>query len=153
MSETNSLPALGFAANMTDEERAVLGSYGEAITANEGDVLIQEDQPQDSLFLIIFGQFHVQTTKSGGRPILLGSLKAGDTVGEINMFDPANASASVVAKSLAQAWRIDRASLENYLEENSAAAARLLVEIATQLSHRLRMTNDKVAVTQGSQLG
>lgn len=142
-----SLPALGFAEDLTEDERNSLGSYGEFITANDGEAIILEGQEQDSLFLIVFGTFHVQTDTTG-RPVLLGQLKSGDTIGEVNIFDPGRASASVVGHSLSQVWKIDRAQLENFLEANPEAATRLLVSIATQLSKRLRKANEKAAMAR-----
>ena len=142
---------MGFVEDLTDDERAKLAEYGEAIDANHGDTIITEGDEQDSLFLIIMGSFHVQT-ETTGRVVLLGNMKAGDTIGEVNIFDPGKASASVVAKSMAQAWKIDRSSLERYLEENPEAAARLLVTVATQLSKRLRKTNEKVAMAREAML-
>lgn len=142
-----SLPALGFAEDLTEDERNSLGSFGEFITANDGDVVIAEGQEQDSLFLIVFGTFHVQTDTTG-RPVLLGQLKSGDTIGEVNIFDSGSASASVVAHSLSQVWKIDRSQLENFLEANSHAATRLLISIATQLSKRLRRANEKAAMAR-----
>ena len=97
--------------------------------------------------MVISGTFHVQTVVTG-RSVLLGTLKTGDTVGEINMFDPGNASASVVSKSFSEIWRIDRARLEQYLEAHPRTASRLLVNVATQLSKRLRKTNEKVAMAR-----
>ncbi|MCB1062508.1 MAG: cyclic nucleotide-binding domain-containing protein [Verrucomicrobiae bacterium] len=141
------LPALGFAEDLTEEERTALSAYGEFITANDGDVIIQEGHEQDSLFLIVFGTFHVQT-ETTGRPVLLGQLKSGDTIGEVNIFDSGSASASVVGRSLSQVWKIDRARLEGFLESHPNAAARLLVSIATQLSRRLRRANEKAAMAR-----
>lgn len=145
------LPALGFAADLSDADRIALGGYGEFVTANEGDELIHEGKPQDALFLVVFGNFHVQTATTG-RVVLLGLLKSGDTVGEINIFDPGNASASVVARNLGQIWKIDRSRLEDFLEAHPQAAARLLVGVATQLSKRLRKTNEKVAMAREAML-
>jgi CRP-like cAMP-binding protein len=141
------LPALGFAEGLSADERRALGDYGEFITANEGDTIIAEGQKQDSLFLIVFGQFHVQTDTTG-RSVLLGNLRSGDTIGEVNIFDSGKASASVVAKSLSQVWRIDRSRLESFLEANPHAAIRLLVSVATQLSKRLRRANEKAAMAR-----
>lgn len=150
MSNTT-LPEMGFVQGLTDEERARFGSFGEFLSLNEGEFLIQEDQEQDSLFLIIFGQFHVQT-EATGRSILLGSLKSGDTVGEINIFDSGKASASVLCRSLSQVWKIDKVQLEEYLSAEPDAASRVLVNIATQLSKRLRVTNEKVAMAREAML-
>ena len=104
---TPQLPAIGFTADLDDAARIALGSFGQFVTVNEGQHLIEEGQPQDSLFLIISGNFHV-TTASTGRDVLLGQLKAGNMMGEINIFDPGLASANVTAHSLSQAWKIDR---------------------------------------------
>lgn len=150
-SDQPELPALGFAADLSDKDRKDLGSYGEFITAKEGDMLIDEGKPQNSLFLVVFGNFHVQTDATG-RVVLLGLLKSGDTVGEVNIFDPGKASASVVARNLGQIWKIDRTRLEDFLEAHPEAAARLLVGVATQLSKRLRKTNEKVAMAREAML-
>ena len=146
MSNAN-LPEMGFATDVDIEERTQLGNFGEFISLADGEVLIDEGHTQDALFMVISGTFHVQTVVTG-RPVLLGTLKTGDTVGEINMFDPGNASASVVSKSFSEIWRIDRARLEQYLEAHPRTAARLLVNVATQLSKRLRKTNEKVAMAR-----
>jgi CRP-like cAMP-binding protein len=141
------LPEMGFATDFDIEERTQLGNFGEFISLADGEVLIDEGHKQDALFMVISGTFHVQTVVTG-RAVLLGTLKPGDTIGEINMFDPGNASASVVSKSFSEVWRIDRGRLEQYLEAHPRTAARLLVNVATQLSKRLRKTNEKVAMAR-----
>jgi len=141
------LPGMGFAARLDEDDRAQLSNFGEFIDLNEGDVLIQGGKEQDALFLIIFGTFHVQGDSSG-RVVLLGNLKSGDGVGEVNIFDPGKASASVISKSISQVWKIDKPQLEQYLESHPKAATRLLATIATQLSKRLRKANDKVAMAR-----
>lgn len=149
---TPQLPSLGFAKDLDEKAREALGSFGQFLTYNEGEHLIEEGQSQDSLFLVISGNFHV-TTQATGRDVLLGQLKAGNMMGEVNIFDPGLASASVTAHTLSQAWKIDRSSLERFLEENSEAAARVLVGVATQLSKRLRKTNEKVAMAREAMIG
>jgi len=145
------LPEMGFASEFDLEERTQLGNFGEFLSLAEGEVLIDECHNQDALFMVVSGTFHVQTVVTG-RAVLLGTLKAGDTIGEINMFDPGQASASVVSKSFSEIWRIDRSRLEQYLEAHPRTAARLLVNIATQLSKRLRKTNQKVAMAREAML-
>ena len=145
--EKISLPEMGFAAMLDEEDRATLGDFGEFVDLTAGDVLIQEGIEQNALFLIIMGTFHVQTEMTG-RAVLLGSLKSGDGVGEVNIFDPGKASASVISKSFSQIWKIDRFQLEQFLETHPKAASQLLVSVLTQLSKRLRKTNEKVAMAR-----
>ena len=142
---------MGFAEGLDEEERSRFGNFGQFISLNDGETLIQEGDDQDSLFLVVFGKFHVQTDTTG-RPVLLGNLKSGDTIGEINIFDSGKASASVVCRSLSQVWKIDKSSLEQYLLAHPEPASRVLVNIATQLSRRLRKTNDKVAMAREAML-
>ena len=147
MSDNTTLPEMGFVEGMNEEQRSLFGNYGKFLSLNEGELLIQEGEDQDALFLIIFGKFHVQTDATG-RSVLLGNLRSGDTVGEINIFDSGKASASVVCRSLSQVWKIDKASLEQYLLAEPESASQVLVNIATQLSKRLRATNEKVAMAR-----
>ncbi|HRX54507.1 MAG: cyclic nucleotide-binding domain-containing protein [Verrucomicrobiales bacterium] len=145
------LPPMGFAENLSDAERIELGSFGDFITANDGDTIIEEGHEQDSLFLVIFGRLHVQT-ETTGRSVLLGTVKSGDTIGEVNIFDPGKASASVVAKALSQIWKIDRNRLADFIKAHPEPASRLLYNVATQLSRRLRRTNEKVAMAREAML-
>ena len=141
------LPALGFAQGLTDEERKQLSSFGQWTSADPGTEVIQEGAQQDSLYLVVSGLLHVQTSTTG-RPIFLGKLKAGDSIGEINIFDAGEASASVSANEFATLWSISRQRLEEFMENHPAAAAKVVFAIATQLSKRLRKTNEKVAIAQ-----
>ncbi len=142
---------MGFAADFDIDERTQLGNFGEFIALNDGETLIEEGQTQDGLYMVVSGTFHVQTVVTG-RSVLLGNLRIGDTIGEVNMFDPGKASASVVSRSFSEVWRIDRVRLEQYLEAHPRTAARLLVNVATQLSKRLRKTNEKVAMAREAML-
>ncbi|MFV1993916.1 MAG: Crp/Fnr family transcriptional regulator [Verrucomicrobiales bacterium] len=144
---TPELPAIGFVADMDTDDRRLLSSYGEFIPAHEGTVIIKQGDPQNSLFMVISGLLHVQSERDG-RTTLLGRLRTGDMIGEINVFDPAKASATVVSVEFSQLWRINAEMLEDFLSESPVTAANLLIAICTQLSKRVRATNEKVAIAQ-----
>ena len=105
--------------------------------------MIEEGQDQNCLYFIISGRLHV-TTEDEGRRTLLGRLGPGDLVGEVNVFDPQKASATVMGMEFSQVWRMDRAMLDAFTKDSPAAASQLLLHISTQLSRRLRETNEKV---------
>jgi CRP/FNR family cyclic AMP-dependent transcriptional regulator len=141
------LPNIGIVAEMEDDERRLLGSYGEFLPGHKDTVIIKQGDPQNSLFLIISGLLHVHA-ETAGRSVLLGALSAGDMLGEVNIFDPGKASATVTAVEFSQIWRIDRAMLEDFLNDYPSEGELLLIQICTQLSKRLRATNQKVAAAQ-----
>ncbi len=144
---TSELPPLGFGRSLSEEQRRILSAYGDFTAADSGDVLITEGHPQDSLSLVVSGTVHVQT-EAGGRHMLLTTLRAGDLIGEVNIFDPAEASATVVANEFAVLWSISRAKLEEFIRDHPEAASALLLSIATTLSKKLRRTNEKAVLQQ-----
>ncbi|MFT5189623.1 MAG: CRP/FNR family cyclic AMP-dependent transcriptional regulator [Verrucomicrobiales bacterium] len=138
------LPSIGFAAEISDEDRNLLSGYGEFLPVHEGKELIEEGHDQNSLYFIISGMLHA-TMDDDGRRILLGRLGPGELVGEVNIFDPQKASATVTAREFSQVWRMDRATFDDLLNDSPAAASRLLLHISKQLCRRLRETNEKVS--------
>ncbi|RFC45047.1 MAG: cAMP-dependent protein kinase [Verrucomicrobia bacterium] len=149
MSQTEppDLPALGFARDLSDDERRQLSAYGDFTAAEDGQAIIVEGRPQDSLSMVVSGTVHVQT-EAGGRHVLLSSLRAGDVIGEVNIFDPSEASATVVASGFAVLWSISRSKLDAFMHYHPAASSKVLLSIATTLSKKLRRTNEKAAVQQ-----
>jgi CRP-like cAMP-binding protein len=146
------LPAIGFVAEFSEIDRQILSGYGEFLPVHDGKSLINEGEEQNSLYLVISGRMHV-TNEVDGRRVLLGRLGQGDLVGEVNIFDPHQASATVTAMEFSQVWRVDRAMIESFIQDNPGAAAQLLVHISTQLSKRLRETNEKVAFVRRTLTG
>jgi CRP/FNR family cyclic AMP-dependent transcriptional regulator len=120
-----------------------LGNYGEFLPVHEGQLLIIEGHPQDSLFFVISGVLHVHTVVDG-RTVLISRIEAGETLGEVNIFDPANASASVTAKEFTQVWRADRADIEAFVAAYPEAGAVLLAGIVRMMSRRIRHMNDRL---------
>jgi CRP-like cAMP-binding protein len=131
------LPSLGIVATMEPEDRAMLASYGTFRFLQAGQAAIQQGQAQDALYFVISGILHAQRSE-GSSPVLVGTIKAGECFGEVNIFDPAEASATVVAVEAAQLWLISREELEAFVSTYPQAANHLLVNIATQLAGRLR---------------
>ena len=138
------IPSFGIVADLTVEDRALLGNYGEFLPVKAGQTLIVQEQTQNSLFLVISGVLHVHT-EVNGRTVLITRVVAGETLGEVNIFDPANASASVTAKEFSQVWRADRADLEAFVAAYPEAGSILLSGIIRLMSRRIRLMNEKLS--------
>lgn len=138
------LPSMGIISPLGDDDRRLLSSYGEFLPAQPGVTIIEEGQEQNFLYFIISGLLHA-TVQRAGRSTLLGRIRPGETLGEVNIFSGGTASASVAAVEYSQVWRIDLGSLEDYINVHPTPAAHLLIGIATTLSKRLRDTNDRLA--------
>ncbi|MCH2062700.1 MAG: cyclic nucleotide-binding domain-containing protein [Roseibacillus sp.] len=141
------LPALGVVSGMKEEDRQLLSNYGEFLPVQEGDSLIEEGADQDSLVFLISGLLHVVTNKDG-KLVLLARVEPGTSIGEVNLFDPAKASASVVAKSFSQVWKIRRNDLDDFLNAYPEAASHLMIGLLSEMSKRLRNMNQKLSNTE-----
>lgn len=141
------LPAIGFLADMDASHRGFLASFGRFVRPHNGDVLIEEGKEQQSLYLILSGLLHV-VAHSGGRNILVASLGAGDSLGEVNIFDPAQASASVFARSECLVWEITAEELKGFFEADPVAGIEFMKGLLRIEGKRIRAMNAKLAESE-----
>lgn len=131
------LPAVGPVAALSEEDRGTLSSYGDFHLANRGDVLISQGESHGRLFFVISGVLHA-VRRDGDREVLLGAVRMGEWVGEVDLFDPVSAMCAVIVIEQAQYWAIDRQSLEEFINNYPPAGIQLVVSLASLLSRRLR---------------
>ena len=143
----NQLPAIGFLAEVPAEHRDFLACFGKFQRLDNGDVLIREGDDQESLYVILSGTLHI-LSEASGRALLLASLKAGDSIGEINLFDPAIASATATARSSCLVWSLTRAQLDAFQDADATAAVPVLRGLLRQCARRIRSMNDKLATLE-----
>jgi CRP-like cAMP-binding protein len=94
-------------------------------------------------FFVISGELHAKRSV-GGREILMGTIRQGESIGEVAIFDPGAATATVVAMTPAQIWKIDREALNEFFAAYPQAALRLAVSLASLLAIRLRSLASKL---------
>ena len=119
--------------------------------------MISQRDSHGRLFFVIAGVLHA-VRRDGEREVLLGAIRMGEWVGEVDLFDPASAMCSVVVIERAQYWVIDRQSLEEFINNYPQAGIQLVVSLAALLSKRLRsvtrrlMEEAELAVVRASLL-
>lgn len=130
-------------ANFTPEELGLLSSFGDSRSYAEDEVLIRQGEDNDHLFLVLKGRLDVLQDVDGFNK-KVATLEPGDSLGEVSVFDPGPASATVRACGESEVWLITSAGLERLHAASPKVAYRLLSRITTCLSKRLRLMNDKV---------
>jgi len=137
------LPASGILIGLSEEDRSLLSGYGEFRPVHEGQGLIEEGDDQDALYFVISGILHVHTN-TDDKHTLIARIGAGESIGEINLFDPGKASASVTAQSFSQVWKTTRHDLETFIQNYPELGEHLLVALISELSRRIRHLNGKL---------
>ena len=144
MSETQSTPTLptySWLGHLAEDDRELLSSYGEFFPGHIGSVIIEEGASQTEVFVVISGELEVHGSQSDGTETLLARLGPGQTLGEISLFHPGPATATVRASEFSQLWRIADSDLMQFMEENPGAGNVLLRTLATIFAQRLRQVD------------
>lgn len=112
-----------------------------------GSTILLEGEESLDLYYILHG--HVRINKRvvlyDGRQIQSGfcTLGAGETFGELNLFDGSPRSATVVASDLVTLVRINRDVLLNYLDAHPEQAYLLYKDWLQRLARNLRQSNER----------
>jgi CRP/FNR family transcriptional regulator, cyclic AMP receptor protein len=146
-STLSEIPAIGYLVDVSEEHRKFLAGFGKFVRLDAGLRLINEGEPQDVLYLILSGTLHV-TANADGRSVLLATLTMGDTIGEINLFDPIAASANVTSIKHSLIWSLTRGELETLFQTDPKVGISLMKGILRQVSSRIRGMNDKLITSQ-----
>src|SRR5688500_8418420 len=109
-------------------------------TYPKSSVILFEDDPGDSLFVVREGRVKVVLVAEDGREVILGILGVGEHFGELSLIDDQPRSAHVVAMEESTLLVLRREDFRKRVEQNPAVAWALLME----LSRRLRRADDKI---------
>jgi CRP/FNR family transcriptional regulator, cyclic AMP receptor protein len=137
------LPSFSWIGHLKDDDRELLSSYGEFFPGHPGNVIIEEGAMQTEVFVVISGMLEVRAKQEDGTEVVLAQVGPGETLGEISLFNPGPAAATVTAAEFSQLWRIADSDLIHFMEENPGAGNVLLRTLASILAQRLRQMNPK----------
>lgn len=137
------LPAIGWVADLKEEDRDLLASYGVFCGVHPDHDMIRQGEPQNEVYFVISGR--LEARRQGlNDDIIVGVIEEGESIGELSLFDPSPADASVRALEFSQVWKIDRESLMGFISQSPGAGNRMLKGICGVLSRRLREANAKL---------
>lgn len=140
---TPTLPTFSWIGHLKQDDRELLSSYGEFFPGHPGNVIIEEGVQQTEVFVVISGLLEVRAKQEDGTETILAKVGPGETLGEISLFHPGPAAATVTAVEFSQLWRIADADLIQFMEDSPGAGNVLLRTLASILAQRLRQMNPK----------
>ncbi len=104
----------------------------------EGDVIFDEGEEGDSLYLVGEGSIKISKTGRGGEQETLGYIQSGNFFGEMALFDGQPRSAKATAASPSLLASVDERTFQHILE---LAPSRLHMNFLRSVSLRLRHVN------------
>ena len=134
---------LGTVPLFTGLDRSELQNFAELTRERSyprGSVILFENDPGDSLFVVRSGRVKVVLIGEDGREVILGVLGIGQHFGELALIDEQPRSAHVIAMEDATLIVLRRDDFRKRVEQTPSVAWSLL----TELSRRLRRADDKI---------
>src|SRR5215207_3942249 len=127
-------------SGLDDEAAGALESSMEPASLRRGDILFNEGDDGNKLYVVIDGKIKLGRTSPDGRENLLAILGPGQMFGELSFFDPGPRSATATAVTDADLKSLGHEALSPVLNAHPDVAHALL----NQLAGRLRRTNEVV---------
>lgn len=109
-------------------------------TVPGGECIVRQDDPGDSMYLIVSGNARVVHHREG-HDVELAMLKAGDFFGELALVDHGPRSADVEAVGECVLLQISQAAISALAGVYPSAAFKFLIAIGRMLVDRLRHSN------------
>jgi CRP-like cAMP-binding protein len=112
-----------------------LAGQSDVLTFGEGEAVVREGDPGETLFVVLLGQGEVTR---GGRKV--GTVMPGDFFGELSAIDGGARTASVTAQTPMQVLRLFRRTLVRLLQDEPVVTLRLLDGIVRRIRQVERAT-------------
>jgi CRP-like cAMP-binding protein len=139
-------------AGLTPDEAVALVEIAEVRTYADGDTLVEEGAESDCLFILKSGSLNVEKRQANGKgAVTLTTLgDPGDFFGEMSLIDSMPRSADIRASGPAEALAFPKRQLTSFFTQSPRVQMTMILNIARNLSLRLRQANSRIVELSGS---
>jgi CRP-like cAMP-binding protein len=128
---------------LSDEELMAFSSLLQVREIKPKERIIEEGKPVNAFSIICSGVVHIRRLAQK-REMLLGRLGAGGFFGEINLFDPGTATASIYAMKPTTLAYVEYNALRDFLASNPSTGYKVVSAMMTEMCRRFRLTSDRL---------
>ncbi|MDR0365656.1 MAG: Crp/Fnr family transcriptional regulator [Bifidobacteriaceae bacterium] len=136
--DLGAIVASGLFADIDEDHAALLFARMVPIRLSRGEVLFNEDDNGDRLYLVQSGKVKLGRGAPDQRENLLAVIGPGEFIGELTLFDPGPRTATATAVTQVELLELSHQAMGDWLAQYPNAARYLL----RALAHRLRRTNE-----------
>jgi CRP/FNR family cyclic AMP-dependent transcriptional regulator len=129
--------------DITDEECEILAAVFELKKLAVDDILLREGQQDDTLYIVVDGDFIASREAGAGEYVTLHHLKAGDIAGAMGFVDGNNHSATLRAAKESHVLTLHRDALEGMLDEHPHLVYKIMTMIVRSVHQTLLRMNQQ----------
>jgi CRP-like cAMP-binding protein len=137
------LRSVSILRDLSDEELAAFQNLLLVRHIKHGERILEEGTPVNAFYIVCSGVVHVRRLAQK-REMLLNRLGAGGFFGEINLFDPGVATASIYAMKTVELAVVDYESFRAFMSSNPATGYKMVSAMMGEMARRLRQTSARL---------
>jgi len=139
------LKQLSLFKDLTDAEINQIAPLCRLVEGKADDRLIKEGLPVKSVFFLLAGQAVVSKGVDQSKRSVIGDVQKGTIIGELSLYDNADASATVQATQPFKALAIDSVKFSQLMDANPVLGYKIFKKLAQATSRRLKMVSGEHA--------
>ena len=128
---------------LDDEELRAFSTLLSVREVKPRERLIEGGARNSTFYIICAGVVHIRRLAQK-REMLLGRLGVGGFFGEINLFDPGTATASVYAMKPTTVAFVDYDTLHTFMQQHPATGYKIVSAMMTEMCRRFRLTSNRL---------
>ena len=128
----------GIFQGVDPEAAEALAKEMDTVEVRKGDVLFNEGEAGDSLYIVLSGKIKLSRRSPDGRENVLAVMGPSDQFGELSVFDPGPRTATATAVTDVKLARMPQSVLRPWIEAHPEIGEQLLrVQELARLGHRV----------------
>lgn len=139
------LRQLSIFAGLRSEILDSVGQHASRVDLDPGTTLFREGEPAKEMLVVLSGQLEVIKRNKDGREACIAQLGPGDVAGEMSLIDIQPRSADVRATEPTSVAVLSHGDIATIYHEDKQSYALLVLNIAREISIRLRRLDDLLA--------
>lgn len=125
-------------SNLNEDELKELLNIVELIELHPSQILFQQNDEPDSMYLLLTGDLVASTTMHNGEIKILGYIRPGELVGEMGLISSQPRTLTVSSLNEARLIKLSRAIFQQYFQNRPEALLHILSIVINRAQHTIR---------------
>ena len=136
-----------FHRTLSPDDKRILKGLVHTKSYQKGNTIIEERQDPDGLFILKSGCVALEHQKHG-QSVRIAKLTEGAQLGDISLFNQAQATVTVQALDACEVYHFPQKSMTYMMEYRQSLSRDIMLNTIRSLGHAVRQMNESQAYTQ-----
>jgi len=135
-----------FHRSLSSDDKRILKGLVEKRCYEKGDVILEENQEPEGLFILRAGTVALEHEKNG-QQVRIAKLEEGSQFGDMSLFDDAKTSVTIKATADCTLYLFSQKSMTYMMEYRQSLSNDIMLNTIRSLAQAIRQMNDAQAYT------